>query len=501
MGDGRFGPVFLADDVDGGRPVVVRVFERADAAVTDALIEALRLLCSSPLDHPAIARPLACGIESGTGKALPFLVHSYLPGTPLDEFITQRGPQPLNQVVVRIAQVAASIDFAAAAGVHHGVLGARDIILNEDGAGITGLGLVQALSTAGIHVPGAAVSHADDIYALAAVAFQLLTGSPYRGVLDRPLAAVPGADPQALRTALASALAIDAEVRPTAALDFARALQAAVPVTDAASVPPVPGVDVAGNTRLHEPTDLAQPAAETATLDDRTLRFGDSPDPIAARADDVPAPHDRLFVPAPPPSRSPVLLAVAVALLAAIAGFAGGFAVGTRTVPTTAAGDEVQAAPTASPQPRPEGTQGRTFTDDAVEERPSASAPSGATPDTSAPPADKPVGERSDPVRQRVDGRSRTSPATPAPASAPAPPALRLESGSMDVLSRPSGAQVYVDGALVGQTPLLLPNVEPGAHAVRISLPGHQRWATSVDVRPGDRTRVAASLELVNDPQ
>ena len=71
----------------------------------------------------------------------------------------------------------------------------------------------------------------------------------------------------------------------------------------------------------------------------------------------------------------------------------------------------------------------------------------------------------------------------------------------MEVLSRPSGAQVFVDGALVGQTPLSLPTVEPGAHAVRISLPGHQRWVTSVDVRPGDRTRVAASLELVNDPQ
>ena len=71
----------------------------------------------------------------------------------------------------------------------------------------------------------------------------------------------------------------------------------------------------------------------------------------------------------------------------------------------------------------------------------------------------------------------------------------------MEVLSRPSGAEVFVDGALVGRTPLSLPDVEVGGHAVRISLPKHQRWATSVEVRPGERTRVAASLELINDPQ
>jgi hypothetical protein len=65
----------------------------------------------------------------------------------------------------------------------------------------------------------------------------------------------------------------------------------------------------------------------------------------------------------------------------------------------------------------------------------------------------------------------------------------------MQVLSRPAGAEVFVDGALVGQTPLVIPSVRPGTHDVRIELAGHRRWATSVRVEPGARARVAASLE------
>jgi hypothetical protein len=513
MGEGRFGPVFLADDVAGEHPVVVRVFERVDATVADALLEALELLCSSPLDHPAIARPIACGSEGGS----PFLVHSYLPGTSLDEFLAQHGPQPLSRVVIRVAQVAASIDFAAAARVHHGVLGARDIILNDDGAGVTGLGLVQALSRVGIHVPGAAASHADDIYALAAIAYQLLTGLPYRGVLDGPLAEVDGGDPAAIRNVLASALAIDSEVRPASALDFARALQSASPFADTVRATPATiaeainggAVDIA-----HVP--MAAPLTSAADLAADTVLRGataDSPSPPEATTPlrvllDAP-----VSVPPAATSGRPVFLAVAVALLAAVAGFAGGFTVGQRSVSSVPSGPEPQAATASSPLPKPEGTQGRTFTDAPIDERspvndrsrPNGNADGTTTGPTS--PAAAPAAPRPTPTPPTP------APAPPRPAAAPtaaAPAATAAEStakvapgtpGSMEVLSRPTGAEVFVDGALVGRTPLSLPGVEAGGHAVRIALPGHQRWVTSVEVRPGERTRVAASLELVTDPQ
>jgi hypothetical protein len=67
--------------------------------------------------------------------------------------------------------------------------------------------------------------------------------------------------------------------------------------------------------------------------------------------------------------------------------------------------------------------------------------------------------------------------------------------GSIDVVSRPAGAQVIVDGRVMGRTPLSVPNLTPGQHSVRLELPGYNRWATSVDVAAGARARVAASLE------
>jgi hypothetical protein len=42
---------------------------------------------------------------------------------------------------------------------------------------------------------------------------------------------------------------------------------------------------------------------------------------------------------------------------------------------------------------------------------------------------------------------------------------------------------------------VLLSDVAAGTHAVRIALPDHRRWATSVTVTAGARARVAASLE------
>jgi hypothetical protein len=70
-----------------------------------------------------------------------------------------------------------------------------------------------------------------------------------------------------------------------------------------------------------------------------------------------------------------------------------------------------------------------------------------------------------------------------------------LRPGSVSVMSRPSGAQVILDGRVVGRTPLVIPNVTPGTHSVRLELAGFTRWATSVDVNAGARARVAASLE------
>jgi hypothetical protein len=78
----------------------------------------------------------------------------------------------------------------------------------------------------------------------------------------------------------------------------------------------------------------------------------------------------------------------------------------------------------------------------------------------------------------------------------PAPPApLERERAPLVVESRPAGARVFVDGTLIGKTPLTLGDVAAGDHAVSLDLDGYRRWSSSVRIVAGERNRVTASLE------
>jgi serine/threonine protein kinase len=67
--------------------------------------------------------------------------------------------------------------------------------------------------------------------------------------------------------------------------------------------------------------------------------------------------------------------------------------------------------------------------------------------------------------------------------------------GSLQVTSRPSGAQVFVDDTMIGTTPLLLSDVATGSRRLRLELPGYATFTTSVEIKPGARSRVTANLE------
>jgi len=67
--------------------------------------------------------------------------------------------------------------------------------------------------------------------------------------------------------------------------------------------------------------------------------------------------------------------------------------------------------------------------------------------------------------------------------------------GSLQVASRPSGAQVFVDDNLIGTTPLLLSEVAAGPKSLRIELSGYKIWRRSILIEPSARSRVSASLE------
>ena len=72
---------------------------------------------------------------------------------------------------------------------------------------------------------------------------------------------------------------------------------------------------------------------------------------------------------------------------------------------------------------------------------------------------------------------------------------VNATTGALVIESRPTGARVFLDDQEIGVTPLSLPDVAPGAHRIRLDMPGFARWTTTSQVAAGARTRVAASLE------
>jgi hypothetical protein len=71
---------------------------------------------------------------------------------------------------------------------------------------------------------------------------------------------------------------------------------------------------------------------------------------------------------------------------------------------------------------------------------------------------------------------------------------------SIEVVSRPTGARVLVDGQEVGITPLRVSGLAPGTHLIRLEQAGYRPWTGTVDASVGRVTRVSASLEPGKDP-
>ena len=190
LGASRFGPVYLGRDPSTNTRVVIRTFELSqewrEFGEQSDLLDSFRKLCETTLDHPSLARPLAFGAEGD----IPYVVYSDLAGTAMDAVMRQDGVRPVAEVLQRTRRLADAIDFAASAGVHHGMMAPCDVILDGERTGVTGFGLAQALIKVGIpaeagspygspqRLAGAPPTLADDIYSLAAITLELLIGTP-----------------------------------------------------------------------------------------------------------------------------------------------------------------------------------------------------------------------------------------------------------------------------------------------------------------------------------
>lgn len=240
VGAGSLGPVFRAHDPVEGRLVAIKAFALdlpPDRAV--AFVEALQALALRGLDHPAIASPVAAGLEG----AVPWLAQAYVPAESLDAAIDEYGPPPLGEVLTMVTHLAGALDFAAAAGVLHGALHPTDVLVAPDETCVTDLGVAGALHACGLTPPtrgrysapevlgGGPPTRAADVFALAAIAFELIAGEPVQGMGDEAAARlpeIPGAHRDALVEAFAFGLAAPTDERFPTALGFAGALKRAL---------------------------------------------------------------------------------------------------------------------------------------------------------------------------------------------------------------------------------------------------------------------------------
>jgi TonB family protein len=69
--------------------------------------------------------------------------------------------------------------------------------------------------------------------------------------------------------------------------------------------------------------------------------------------------------------------------------------------------------------------------------------------------------------------------------------------GTADILSTPFGATVLVNGASVGETPVLQHRLKPGAHKIEVTRDGYEPWSGSITVESGKKARVDAILKEV----
>jgi len=81
-----------------------------------------------------------------------------------------------------------------------------------------------------------------------------------------------------------------------------------------------------------------------------------------------------------------------------------------------------------------------------------------------------------------------------APAARPNGPSS--ETGAVAIASDPSGADIYIDGKFVGQTPSTIPLVA-GTHTVEIKSGGKQNWARTLDIANNSQISLRATLDAV----
>ncbi len=257
IGSGGMAIVYLAEDRKHHRPVALKVFqpEPASAFGADRFLREIEIVAQ--LTHPHIL-PLH---DSGEVGGTPYYVMPYLDEGSLRDRLNREKQLPLDEAVQIAREVAAALHFAHSKEVVHRDIKPENILLANGHAVVADFGIAHAICTgcldslgvAGVlvgtpayispeHASDDNVDPRSDIYSLACVLYEMLTGEvPYVGrtamitVARHVLYPIPSVRklrpdvPEAVEAAITKALAKrPADRFPTADV-FGEALAGAVP--------------------------------------------------------------------------------------------------------------------------------------------------------------------------------------------------------------------------------------------------------------------------------
>jgi eukaryotic-like serine/threonine-protein kinase len=248
LGVGGMATVWLAEDERLGREVAIKRLN------TDAPEESLARFrrearIGATLNHPNFVSVFDT-IATDEGA---LIVMEYVPGHSLEE-LSKAGPMDPERVVDILADAAAALDHAHKQDVVHRDIKPANILVRDDGAvKLADLGIAKAMDATQITAEGKVIGTApymaperfeaagtggpsSDVYALAAVAYELLSGVP---VDSRPVRNGEPLDRQALAAnwpgppdevfgVIMRALSAEPSRRPASAGEFVAELDEAV---------------------------------------------------------------------------------------------------------------------------------------------------------------------------------------------------------------------------------------------------------------------------------